>query len=73
MWMLPEVKGAEGLMYLRGCPSVRAGVRNASRARQAAWRRASIVCGSYFLGRSGISIEHIRGHKYRRPKGTSAG
>ena len=46
MWMLPEVKGAEGLMYLRGCPSVRAGVRNASRARQAACRRASIVCGS---------------------------
>ena len=46
MWMLPEVKGAEGLMYLRGCPSIGTGVWKASRARQAACRRASIACGS---------------------------
>ena len=46
MWMLPEVNGAEGLMYRCGRSSPIGGVLNASRSRQAAWRRASIACGS---------------------------
>ena len=37
MWMLPEVKGAEGLMYLRGCPSVE-GARRAERVARAPGR-----------------------------------
>src|SRR2546423_1219058 len=46
MCTLPEVNGAEGLMYRCGRSSSSAGVRNAPRCAQRACLRPSTACGS---------------------------